>query len=84
MGLKQYDRVRVVRLLNPLEHYGGSEFNVRPPAVGDIGYLIEILQKPGLPDGYLVESSSVATGGSNIWQCIFSAEELERADLDAG
>ncbi len=81
--LKQYEMVRVVRLLNPPESYGGHEFDQRPPAVGDTGCLIEILQKPGLPDGYLVESSSDATGGVNVWQCMFVAEELEPVEMAA-
>ena len=82
--LKQYEMVRVVRLLNPPAHYGGYEFNQRPPVVGDTGFLIEIFQTPGVPDGYLVESSSEATGGVNIWQCMFVAEELEPVEMAAG
>jgi hypothetical protein len=83
MQMRLYERVRIVRPLRPPEHYGGRRHDLRPPVVEDTGYLIEFVQKPGLLDRYWVESSSAATGGRNIWQCVFSAEELEPVDQDA-
>jgi hypothetical protein len=66
--LRLYEQVRVVRLLHPPEHYDGWRVNQRPPAVGDIGYLIDILQTPGVPDGWLGD---------------FLADELEPVDPEA-
>jgi hypothetical protein len=75
--LRKYACVRVVRLLQSPEHYGGPPHDERPPAVGDEGYIIEILQRADHPDGYLVESSDPSREGTNVWQCVFLAEELE-------
>ena len=74
--LKQYELVRVARLVHPPEHYDGSRFNKRPPAVGDTGYIVEILRTAGLPDGYMVESSD-PSDGTTIWVEDFLEEELE-------
>ena len=49
MPLEQYSLVRVRQLLHPPEYYDGWRINQRPPQVGDVGYLIDILQAPGLP-----------------------------------
>ena len=56
--LKEYQEVRIVRLVQPPEHYDGWRDNERPPPVGDTGCIVEILRKAGLPDYYMVESSS--------------------------
>ncbi|MBP6575102.1 MAG: hypothetical protein KA230_11665 [Flavobacteriales bacterium] len=74
--IKQYEMVRIVRLHNAPECYGSLEHDERLPAIGDMGCVIEILKKPGIPDGYMVECPKDDTG-ENIWQCIFMAEELE-------
>lgn len=76
--IKQYGLVRVVRLIHPPEHYDGWRVNRRSPHVGDIGTVIDILQAPGLPDDYVVESSS--PDGVTIWLGDFDAEELEPID----
>ncbi|MBK6539751.1 MAG: hypothetical protein IPG10_00380 [Flavobacteriales bacterium] len=74
--IKQYDLVRIVRLHNAPEYYGSLEHDERLPAIGDIGCVIEIFEKPGIPDGYMVECPKADTG-ENIWQCIFMTDELE-------
>lgn len=74
-SLKLYGGVRVCRLDRPPESYDGWGANQRPPAVGDPGTLIDILEASGLPDRFVVESSS--PDGITIWLADFSAEELE-------
>jgi hypothetical protein len=39
--------------------------------------LIDILQAPGVPDGYVVESSG--SDGITVWLCTFASEEIEPA-----
>ncbi len=79
--LRLYERVRVVRLLRPPEHYDGWRINQRPPAVGDVGYLIDVLQAPGVPDGYVVEAAG--PDGVDIWLGDFLAEEIEPVGPEA-
>ena len=74
-GLKQYELVRVRQLLKPAVEYDGWRVNQRPPQVGDVGTLLDILHAPGLPDRYVVESSG--TNGITAWLGDFAAEELE-------
>jgi hypothetical protein len=76
--LQEYEVVRVVRLLHPPEHYDDWNQNQRPPAIGDTGTIVNILQAAGLPDNYVVESCD--RDGNTIWLGDFLAEELE---LDA-
>jgi hypothetical protein len=80
--LRQYEQVRVVRLLRPAEHYDGWRLNKRAPAVGDVGSLIDIHQAPGSPDDYVVETSG--PDGVTIWLGDFLAEELEPVDSETG
>ena len=76
--LTQYGLVRIIRLLHPAEHYDGWGFNRRPPAIGDLGTIVDILDIPGLPIDYIVESS--AADGITIWLGDFAAAELEPID----
>ena len=75
--LRQYELVRVTRLLAPAESYDGWKINKRPPVVGDIGTLIDFLHAQGLPSRYVVECPSRAGDGSSDWLGDFLAEELE-------
>lgn len=54
--LRQYQRVRVAKLLDAAETYDGCKLNKRPPAVGDVGTLLDVLQAPAFP----IDSSSSA------------------------
>jgi hypothetical protein len=74
--LKEYTQVKVVKLLHSPEHYDGWKLNKRPPRVGDIGYLIDILTAPNYPHSYIVESSN-PDNGVTVWMGDFQAEELE-------
>lgn len=73
--LRQYERVRVVRLLHPPDHYDGWRVNQRPPVIGDTGTLIDILHAPDGSVDYVVESSG--PDGVSIWLGDFLAEEIE-------
>jgi hypothetical protein len=81
MALEQYGMVRVRTLLKPPDAYDGWRLNQRPPHVGDVGCIVEILHAAGLPDCYVVESSG--TDGITIWLGDFSEDELEPMELDA-
>jgi hypothetical protein len=75
--LEQYQLVRVVRLLHEPAHYDGWKVNQRPPSIGDVGTIVDILHAPGLQDDYVVESSG--PDGVSIWLSDFLAAELEPA-----
>lgn len=72
---QQYELVRVVRLIQPLEAYDGWKVNQRPPSVGDIGTLLDRLSADGSPDMYVVECSG--SDGVTIWLADFYPEEIE-------
>lgn len=74
-SLEQYGLVRIRRLLRPPAEYDGWRVNQRPPQVGDVGTLLDILYASGLPNRYVVESS--CTDGVTVWLGDFAAEELE-------
>ena len=74
-GLEQYGLVRIRQLLRPVAEYDGWRVNQRPPQVGDVGTLLDILNASGLPDRYVVESSG--GDGITVWLGDFAAEELE-------
>ena len=80
MALNQYGLVRLKQLLQPPETYNGWQLNQRPPRVGDIGTIVDILQSPGQPDNFVVESSG--PDGITIWLADFKAEELEMLEDD--
>ena len=75
MSLQQYAVVRVRCLLRPPEQYDGWRFNQRAPRVGDAGTIVDILQAPGSPDNYVVESSG--PDGITVWLGDFTADELD-------
>lgn len=74
-SLEQNGLVRVRQLLQPATEYDGWRVNQRPPQVGDVGTLLDVLHAPGLPDRYVVESSG--GDGITVWLVDFAAEELE-------
>ncbi len=74
--LRRYGLVRIKLLLQPPSGYDGWRVNQRPPRVGDIGILLDILPASGgLRERYVVESSGA--GGVSVWLGDFAAEELE-------
>lgn len=75
VSVEQYDLVRIRQLFQPATEYDGWRVNQRPPQVGDVGTLLDVLHAPGLPDRYVVESSD--TDGVTVWLGDFASEELE-------
>jgi hypothetical protein len=73
--LAQYQLVRVRSLLQDPAHYDGWNENQRPPAVGDVGTIVDIFHAPGVPENFIVESSG--PDGESIWLGDFLVEELE-------
>jgi hypothetical protein len=74
-GLRQYGMVRVRRLFQPPPEYDGWHVNLRPPQVGDVGTIVDILQAPDAPDRYVVESCR--PDGMTVWLGDLAAEELQ-------
>jgi len=75
MKLKQYEIVRVVKMLHPAEYYDGWKLNKRPPRLGDVGTIVEILNAPNLAPNYVVEA--ISPNGIPDWLGDFLEEELE-------
>ena len=73
--LRQYEQVRLRQLLRPPEAYDGWALNQRPPQVGDVGCLVDILQAAGVTNSYVVEFSG--PDGVIVWMGDFSTSELE-------
>lgn len=73
--LKPYVVVRVLKLVGQAGDYDGWRVNQRPPAVGDVGTLLDVLAVPGVANRYVVESSQ--GDGTTVWLGDFLADELE-------
>ena len=74
MQLRQYKLVRIRQLLHSPEEYDGWRINQRPPRVGDIGTIVDIIHVPGLPVDYVVEACM--SDGTTLWLSDFLEEEL--------
>jgi hypothetical protein len=74
-SLELYGLVRIRQLLQLAAEYDGWRVNQRPPQVGEVGTVLDILHAPGLPDRYVVESSGA--DGVTVWLGDFAAEELD-------
>ena len=74
-NLAPFAMVRVKLLRESGEQYDGWRLNVRPPAIGDTGAIVDVLQATGLPDKFVVES--VVPDGTTLWLADFFAEEIE-------
>jgi hypothetical protein len=74
MSLKEFDVVRVVKLLTPNRHIDGSQRVMRQPRVGDIGTIVHVLNDAGLESAYLVEA--VNPDGLTLWLADFLHTEL--------
>jgi hypothetical protein len=62
-------------LVQPPSDYDGWRLNKRPPRIGDVGTLLDILHADGLPDRYVVECCE--TNGTAVWLADFHSDELE-------
>lgn len=73
--LVPFNLVRIRQLLQPLDDYDGWKVNQRPPAIGDVGAIVEVLHAAGHADRYVVEC--LGPDGVDIWLTDFLADELE-------
>lgn len=73
---RELECVRIVKLESSSERYDGWRINQRPPRVGDVGAIVDVLHAPGLPDRYVVESTD-SENGAAIWLGDFAEVELE-------
>ena len=80
-ALKEFDTVKVVRLLDAERKYDGSENVMRPPCIGDTGVIVHIDSVDDKATGYIVEK--VAPNGYTIWLADFLPDEIELADNPA-
>jgi hypothetical protein len=53
--LRYYARVRVVDLKQSPGNYDCWQLNRRPPQIGDVGTIVDVLTVPDAPDTYVVE-----------------------------
>ncbi|MBI1765802.1 MAG: DUF4926 domain-containing protein [Acidobacteria bacterium] len=72
--MKEYDCVRIVRLLSPERAYDGTDSVSRPPQIGDTGAIVHVYQTSDKAEGYIVES--VDSEGRTIWLADFLPDEL--------
>jgi hypothetical protein len=80
-ALREYDSVRVVRLLTPHRHYDGTDDVRRAPAVGDIAIIVHEYDPddPRAP----VAVEKVDPDGNTIWLADFERDELELVETSA-
>jgi hypothetical protein len=72
--LRRLQLVRVTALRTMARLFDGSVGFARPPAVGDVGMVVEVLRVPGHAPRFLVEAT--ADGGATTWLADFDASEL--------
>jgi len=75
IDLEQYQLVRIKRLLQSPSEYDGWRLNKRPPTIGDVGTLLDILHADGFRDRFVVECCE--SNGTAVWLADFHRDELE-------
>ncbi|MDB4992722.1 MAG: hypothetical protein JWM74_154 [Myxococcaceae bacterium] len=70
-----YETVRVTQLTAPAASYDGWKVNLRPPNVGDVGVVVEVLQAAGAPERFVVECMDEQSG-ETLWLSELDATEL--------
>lgn len=70
-SFKEFDVVRISRLLQPTRPFQGSEGVSRHPQVGDKGTIVAVY------GGSMYCVESVASDGMTVWVADFAPEELE-------
>jgi len=73
--IREYDVVRVTRLLDPGRSFTGTESVARPPAVGDVATVCHEYQPDDSTAPVVVEM--VDENGLTIWVADFERSELE-------
>ena len=79
--LKEYDAVRVVRLLRSNRPYDGTAEVRRPPEVGDLATIVHEYDPEDPRAPLAVEK--VDPDGYTIWLADFERDELELVDTSA-
>lgn len=77
-NFREYQTVRVVRVLDASRPFDGTRGVARPPAVGDEGIVREYVDNV---QSYPVESFDLR--GRTIWIASFDPEELESVEEDS-
>jgi hypothetical protein len=72
---KEYDVVRVARLLKPERPYEGTQSVARPPRVGDVGSIVHDYGAEGATELFAVEM--VDPDGLTVWLADFGPDEIE-------
>jgi hypothetical protein len=73
--LREYDIVRVVRLLSPTRYFSGTEAVSRPPQIGDQAVICHEYEPNNPAAAVAVEM--IDRNGYTIWLADFAREELE-------
>jgi hypothetical protein len=68
---REFDTVRVVRLLSPTRRYDGTDGTKRPPAIGDVATIVNLTEES-------VSCEMVDDAGNTVWLADFTADELIR------
>lgn len=76
--LREYDAVRIARLLKADRFYNGTEGAMRPPAVGDVATICHE-NDPSDPSASVVVEMCDREGNT-IWLADFAREELDLAE----
>lgn len=76
--LKEFDSVRIVRLLKENRHYDGTDGVRRAPTVGDAATIVHEYD-PESPRGP-VAVEKVDSDGNTVWLADFDRDELEYVD----
>ena len=72
--LHAFDAVRVLSVEGVVPWSDFSD-DTRPPRIGDVATVVDILHTPGHPDGF--ECECVDEHGRTLWLATFHAEALE-------
>jgi hypothetical protein len=78
--IREYDQVKITRLLTPNRHHQGSGPTTRAPAVGDVASVCHEYE-PNDPTA-CVAVEMVDADGYTIWLADFEREELELLATD--
>ena len=73
--LREYDRVRVAKLLRPNRKFDGTEGVRHPPHIGDLATIVHEYCVDGPTAVVAVEN--VDGDGNTVWLADFEREELE-------
>ncbi len=73
-SLKEFDCVKIVRLLQSNRPYDGTVPVMRSPCVGDTGTIVHIYASDGTDTVYAVEN--VDADGNTIWLADFLSDEI--------